>query len=324
MIPSHATRPLGRTGIHIAPIVLGGNVFGWTVDERTAFAVLDAFVDAGFDAVDTADSYSTWAPGNVGGESETIIGKWLRQSPSKRHYVHVFTKVGSGMPGTGGSKTLGKAWILRAVEDSLRRLGVERIDLYQAHWPDPATPVEETLEAFDALLRAGKVRAIGASNLDAAQLDEQLRAADARGLARWETLQPEYNLYDRAAFEGPLRAVCRREGIGVITYYGLAAGFLTGKYRTADDAARSPRGAGVAKRYLNARGLRILAALDAVAERHEAAQAAVALAWLLHQPGVTAPIASATSVEQVATLATAASLALSDDDLRVLDDASAP
>ncbi|HEY0997658.1 MAG TPA: aldo/keto reductase [Gemmatimonadaceae bacterium] len=315
-------RPLGSTGIEIAPLVLGTNVFGWTADEPTSFAILDAFVDAGFNALDTADSYSHWAPGNVGGESETIIGRWLRRNPAKRDRVQLFTKVGSGMPGTGGKKTLKKEWILRAVEDSLRRLHVERIDLYQAHWPDPDTPFEETLAAFQELLCAGKVRAIGASNLDAAQLAEALRVADANGLARYETLQPEYNLYDRAKFDGALRDLCIREGLGVITYYSLASGFLTGKYRSRDDLGQSARGGGVA-RYLDARGGRILAALDAVAARHEAAPAAVALAWVMQREGVTAPIASATSVAQLASLVRAAELRLTADDVRALDSASA-
>lgn len=311
-------RPLGATGIEIAPLVLGTNVFGWTADEPTSFAILDAFVDAGFNAIDTADSYSHWAPGNQGGESETIIGNWLRRNPAKRDRVQLFTKVGSGMPGTGGKKTLKKSWIVQAVEDSLRRLRVERIDLYQAHWPDPDTPFEETLSAFQELLCAGKVRAIGASNLDATQLAEALRVADANGLARYETLQPEYNLYDRGSFEGPLRDLCIREGLGVITYYSLASGFLTGKYRSRDDLATSARGGGVA-RYLDARGLRILAALDAVAARHDAEPAQVALAWLMQRPGVTAPIASATSVPQVQSLVRAAELRLSAEDVKELD-----
>ena len=287
-------RPLGRTGLEIAPLVLGTNVFGWTVDEPTAFSILDAFVDHGFDAVDTADSYSHWAPGNQGGESETIIGRWLRRDPSKRSRVHLFTKVGSGMPGTGGKKSLAKRWILQAVEDSLRRLQVDTIDLYQSHWPDPETPHEETLSAYDELIGAGKLRAIGASNLDAAQLADALRVADERGLPRYRTLQPPYNLYDRATFEGPLQQLCVREGLGVITYYGLASGFLTGKYRSKDDLSKSPRGGGVAK-YMDARGMRILAALDEVGGRRSAQPAEVALAWLMQREGVTAPIASATS-----------------------------
>jgi len=315
-------RPLGRTGLEIAPLVLGTNVFGWTVDEPTAFSILDAFVDHGFDAVDTADSYSHWAPGNQGGESETIIGRWLRRDPSKRSRVHLFTKVGSGMPGTGGKKSLAKRWILQAVEDSLRRLQVDTIDLYQSHWPDPETPHEETLSAYDELIGAGKVRAIGASNLDAAQLADALRVADERGLPRYRTLQPPYNLYDRATFEGPLQQLCVREGLGVITYYGLASGFLTGKYRSKDDLSKSPRGGGVAK-YMDARGMRILAALDEVGGRRSAQPAEVALAWLMQREGVTAPIASATSREQLASLVHAARLRLTAEDVAALDAASA-
>ncbi len=315
-------RPLGTTGLRIAPLVLGTNVFGWTVDEPTSFAILDAFVDAGFDAVDTADSYSTWVPGNTGGESETIIGRWLARNPSKRDRVHLLTKVGSGMPGTGGKKSLAGAWIRRAVDDSLRRLQVDAIDLYQAHWPDPATPIAESLAAFGELRQAGKVRAIGASNLDAAQLAEALRVADAEGLPRYATLQPEYNLYDRASYDGPLRDLCVREGLGVITYYALASGFLSGKYRSRDDLAQSARGRGVAK-YLTPRGLRILGALDEVAGRHSAQPAEVALAWLMQRDGVTAPIASATSVAQLQSLVRAAGLRLDADDVAALDAASA-
>ena len=315
-------RPLGRTGFDIAPLVLGTNVFGWTVDEATSFTLLDAFVDAGFDAIDTADSYSTWVPGNTGGESETIIGRWLKKNPSKRERVHILTKVGSGMPGTGGKKTLAKQWILKEAEESLRRLQVERIDLYQSHWPDPATPQDETLAAYDELMRAGKVRAIGASNFDATQLAEALRLAAERGLPRYETMQPEYNLYDRAKFDGALRDLCIHEGLGVITYYGLASGFLSGKYRSQADLGKSARGGRVAN-YLNERGFRILGALDEVAARHGSRPAEVALAWLMEQPGVTAPIVSATSREQLASLARAAELELTSEDMNTLDVASA-
>ena len=315
-------RPLGRTGFSIAPLVLGTNVFGWTVDEAKSFSILDAFVDYGFDAIDTADSYSRWAPGNSGGESETIIGNWLARDPSKRARVHILTKVGSVMPATGGKKTLAKQWILREVEDSLRRLRVDVIDLYQSHWPDPDTPHEETLSAYDELLRAGKVRAIGASNFSAEQLGAALRVADARGLPRYATLQPAYNLYDRAGYEGPLRDLAIREGLGVITYYGLASGFLTGKYRSHDDLSKSARGATVGK-YLDARGMRILAALDQVGGRRSAQPAEVALAWLMQREGVTAPIASVTSREQLASLVHAADLRLAPEDVAALDAASA-
>lgn len=317
------TRPLGKTGFSIAPLVLGTNVFGWTIDEPTSFRILDAFVDAGFDAIDTADSYSTWVPGHTGGESETIIGRWLAQNPSKRDRVHILTKVGSGMPGTGGKKTLAKRWILEEVDNSLRRLQVERIDLYQSHWPDPATPYEETLSAYDELLKAGKVRAIGASNLDAKQLADSLQVAEKNGLPRYETLQPEYNLYDRESFDGALRALCISEGLGVITYYGLASGFLSGKYRSEADLSKSARG-GRVKSYLNPRGMRILSALDQVAKAHSSQPAEIALAWLMQREGVTAPIASATSTEQLRSLLRAAGIRLTPDDVRMLDTASAP
>lgn len=314
-------RPLGQTGLSIAPLVLGTNVFGWTVDEPTSFSILDAFVDHGFDAIDTADSYSRWAPGNHGGESETIIGNWLARNPSKRERVHILTKVGSGMPGTDGKKTLARQWILREVEESLRRLRIETIDLYQSHWPDPDTPHEETLSAYDELLRAGKVRAIGASNFSAEQLGDALRIADATGLPRYATLQPAYNLYDRSSYEGPLRDLAIREGLGVITYYGLASGFLSGKYRSRADLAKSARGKGVEK-YLDVRGMRILGALDEVAGRRSAQPAEVALAWLMQREGVTAPIASATSREQLASLVHAAALRLTAEDVATLDEAS--
>ncbi len=307
-------RRLGRTDLSIAPLVFGGNVFGWTADEATSFALLDRFVDAGFNAIDTADSYSTWVPGNKGGESETIIGKWLKAS-GKRDKVVIATKVGSEMG--PGKKGLSAAYIEEAVEDSLRRLQVDVIDLYQSHWPDPATPYEETLGAYQRLLEKGKVRFVGTSNLDAAQLGESLAVAEAKGLPRYETLQPEYNLYDRAGFESGLRDLVLREEIGVITYFSLAKGFLSGKYRSEADLAQSPRGGGV-KRYLEPRGFRILDALDEVAARHGAKPAEVALAWIVAQPGVTAPIASATSIPQLDSLIKGATLALSADDVALL------
>jgi aryl-alcohol dehydrogenase-like predicted oxidoreductase len=315
---SRQRRPLGRTGLSIAPLVLGTNVFGWTVDEPTGFSILDAFVDYGFDAIDTADSYSRWAPGNSGGESETIIGNWLARDGSRRGRVHIFTKVGSVMPATHGRKTLARQWIMREVEDSLRRLRVDTIDLYQSHWPDPDTPHEETLSAYDALIRAGKVRAIGASNFSAEQLAAALHVSDTQGLPRYATLQPSYNLYDRASYEGPLRDLAMREGLGVITYYGLASGFLTGKYRTRDDLSKSPRGASVEK-YMNERGMRILRALDEVGRRHSAQPAEIALAWLMQREGVTAPIASATSREQLASLVHAVDVRLTPEDVTLLE-----
>jgi aryl-alcohol dehydrogenase-like predicted oxidoreductase len=308
------TRALGRTGIHIAPLVLGGNVFGWTADEKTSFAVLDSFAEAGFNAIDTADVYSSWAPGNMGGESETIIGKWLK-SRGNRDRLVIITKVGSEMG--PGQKGLGAPYIEKAVDASLRRLGIDRIDLYLSHWPDPATPYEETLGAFQSLLEKGKVRAVGASNLDADQMREALAVARDRKLPRYGVLQPEYNLYDRSGFEGPLQDLCVKEEIGVITYFGLAKGFLTGKYRKKSDLAQSQRG-GAAGAYMNPRGRRILEVLDQVAQRNNARPAEVALAWVMAQPGVTAPISSATSVAQVQSLVRAANLNLSTIDLAQL------
>jgi aryl-alcohol dehydrogenase-like predicted oxidoreductase len=313
-------RALGSTGLSIAPLVFGGNVFGWTADEKRSFELLDAFVDAGFNAIDTADVYSRWVPGHQGGESEAIVGRWLRANPGKRDKVLVFTKVGADM---GQGRTLGQGWIDQAAEASLHRLGVEAIDLYQSHWPDDGTPQEETLAAYGRLIQAGKVRAIGCSNFSAAQLAAALKAARDHGLPAYQTLQPEYNLVDRAAYDGPLRELAIREGLGVITYYSLASGFLTGKYRTEADLGRSVRGGGV-KKYLGPRGLRILAALDEVAGAHAARPAEVALAWLMARPGVTAPIASATSVEQLASFSRAAALTLSAAQVKALDDAGAP
>jgi aryl-alcohol dehydrogenase-like predicted oxidoreductase len=312
-------RPLGNTGLQIAPLVFGGNVFGWTVDEPRSFELLDAFVDAGFNAIDTADVYSRWVPGHQGGESETILGKWLAAKPSRRDKVLIFTKVGSDMG--DDRKGLGQRWIERAVEDSLRRLQVDVIDLYQSHRPDPGTPHEETLGAYQRLLDAGKIRAIGCSNFDATQVADAHRAARAHGLPTYRTLQPEYNLYDRASYDGPLRELAIELGLGVIPYYSLASGFLTGKYRTEQDLGKSPRGSGV-KKYLTPRGLAILEALDEVSARHGCGPAEVALAWLMAREGVTAPIASATSVEQMKSFSTAASLALGTDDLAALATAS--
>jgi aryl-alcohol dehydrogenase-like predicted oxidoreductase len=312
-------RRLGQTTLDIAPLVLGGNVFGWTADENTSFDLLDRFAGAGFNAIDTADSYSRWAPGNKGGESETIIGKWMK-ARGNRDRIVVITKVGSDMG--QGRKDLSAAHIEKAVEDSLKRLQVETIDLYLSHWPDPATPHEETLGAYARLLKAGKVRHIGASNLDAGQLRAALDVAKLRDLPRYEVLQPEYNLYDRASYDGRLRELCMAEGLGVITYYSLASGFLSGKYRSEADLGKSARGGGVRK-YLDQRGLRILAALDTVAARHKARPAEAALAWIIARPGVTAPIASATSLEQMESLIRSASLKLSAADIGELDAASA-
>ena len=314
-------RPLGRSGLEIAPLVFGGNVFGWTVDEPTSFALLDRFVDAGFDAIDTADVYSAWAPGNQGGESETIIGNWLAAEPSRRDRCVIITKAGAALKEKGGG--LSATNIVSSVEASLRRLRTDRIDLYFSHFPDPVTPIEETLRAHDALVRDGKVRAIGASNYDAGQLRAALSASEKAGLARYEVIQPEYNLYDRDSYEGPLRELAIAEGLGVITYYSLASGFLTGKYRSQDDLGKSARGTR-AGGYLNPRGLRILDSLDEIARAHDAAPGEVAIAWLIARQGVSAPIASATSLEQLESLVRATRLKLTSADMARLEAASAP
>ena len=312
-------RKLGNTGFDVAPLAFGGNVFGWTVDEATSFHLLDAFVDAGFNLIDTADSYSRWVTGHQGGESETIIGRWIA-ARGRHDDVVIATKVGSDMG--LGRKCLRKDYILQAAEASLRRLQVNAIDLYQSHWDDETTPLDETLEAYATLIAQGKVRAIGASNLSVDRLQQALDVSARNGLPRYLTLQPPYNLYDRATFEGPLASLCIREGIGVISYFALAAGFLTGKYRSEADFAKSARGGGMSK-YLNPRGLRILAALDRVAADKHATPAAVALAWLVDRPGLTAPIASATTVEQLGELIAATRLRLDADAVRALDQASA-
>lgn len=312
-------RKLGSSDLDIAPLVFGGNVFGWTADEATSFALLDAFVEAGFDAIDTADAYSRWVPGHSGGESETIIGKWLK-ARGRRDDVNILTKVGSDMG--QGHNDLSPAWIETAVEASLRRLQTDYIDLYQTHWPDPKTPQEETLRALDKLVQAGKVRAIGTSNHSAEQVSEALDISQREILAAYATIQPHYNLYSRDTFEGELQDLAVEQGLGVITYFSLESGFLTGKYKTVDQIAGTKR-EGMLKDKFDERGVRILAVLDAVAQKAEATSAQVALAWLLAQPGVTAPIVSATSTEQLADTLKAATLTLSDEDLAELTEASA-
>ncbi|KGD86580.1 aldo/keto reductase [Rhizobium sp. YS-1r] len=313
-------RALGRTGLSISPVVFGGNVFGWTADEKTSFDMLDRFFAAGFNTIDTADSYNRWVPGHVGGESETIIGNWLKRGGISRDKAIIVTKVGSDMG--QGKKDLSAKWILEEVENSLRRLQIDYIDLYLAHWPDETTPYEETLGAFAKLKEAGKIRAIGCSNLDARMLQDSFDAAEKAGLPRYDVLQPQYNLYDRGSFEGPLAELCIREEIGVINYYGLASGFLTGKYRDTADTEGKARGAR-ALTYLNDKGLRILAALDEVAVETNTEPASIALAWLIQRPGVTAPIASATSVEQLEAIIAAGNLTLSDDQMKMLNEAGA-
>jgi aryl-alcohol dehydrogenase-like predicted oxidoreductase len=308
-------RKLGQSGLSIAPLILGGNVFGWNVDEVTGFRLLDAFVDHGFNAIDTADVYSNWAPGNSGGESEAMIGRWLRVRPGMRERVVIFTKVGSDMGGPG-QKGLSQRWVHEAAENSLRRLGTDVIDLYFAHVPDPETPQEETLSTFGTLLKAGKIRSIGASNFDADQLREAL-ALSGSGLPRYTVVQPEYNLHDRSGFEGPLQDLCIKEGLGAVTYFSLAAGFLSGKYRGKADLLQSVRGEDVEK-YLTPRGFALLDALQAAADRHGASLSEIALAWLMAQPAVVAPIASATKVEHVSGFARAADLRLTAEDLAQL------
>jgi aryl-alcohol dehydrogenase-like predicted oxidoreductase len=311
-------RRLGRSGLEIAPLVFGGNVFGWTADEDRSFDLLDAFVGAGFNCVDTADVYARWLPGNHGGESETIIGRWLKARGGRERIV-LATKVGSEMgPGLQG---LTAAYIVQAVEASLRRLQTDYIDLYQSHQDDATVTLEETLEAYQRLIEQGKVRAIGASNHSGARLRDALRISEGRGWHRYESLQPNYNLYDRAGFERDAEAVCLDHGVSVIPYYALASGFLTGKYRSSADFKKSPRGEHMAER-LNERGLRILAALDEVSAQLRATPAQVALAWLVARPSVTAPIASATSVAQLTELMKGVQLDLDSATVARLDDAS--
>ena len=312
-------RSLGRSDIMVAPWCLGGNVFGWTADEKTSFALLDAFVDAGFNFIDTADVYSSWVPGHRGGESETVIGNWLA-ARKNRDRVVIATKLGMGQPGRDGR--LDRTYVAESIERSLKRLKTDYVDLYQSHCDDVATPQEETLQAYAKLIEDGKVRIIGASNFSAARLASALKLSAQHGLPRYETLQPQYNLADREDFESELRPLCLAENIGVIPYYALGAGFLTGKYRSEADFGKSPRGGGMA-RYLNARGFRILAALDEVAARHAVEPATVAMAWLMAQPTIAAPIASATSVAQLRTIAAGTQLTLSPADLELLDQAAA-
>ena len=313
-------RPLGRSGLQVSPLCFGGNVFGWTVDEALSFRMLDAWVDAGFNFVDTADVYSRWAPGHAGGESETVIGKWMRQS-GKRNRVMLATKVGKSMG--DGKVGLKPAYIREAVDASLRRLKTDHIDLYQAHDDDASTPLEETLAAFAELIKVGKVRAIGASNFSAPRLAEALEVSKRARLPRYECLQPLYNLYDRAVYEAELEPLCVREGMGVINFYALASGFLTGKYRTPADAGKSARGGGATEKYLNPRGLRILDALDKAAKQYSSTPGQIAIAWQVARPSITAPIASATSMGQLSELMAAAQLQLDAGTIAALDAASA-
>ncbi|WP_426325197.1 aldo/keto reductase [Pedobacter sp. R-06] len=310
-------RILGKTDLNIAPIVFGGNVFGWTIDEQKSFEILNHFVESGFNFIDTADVYSRWAPGNKGGESETIIGNWLKKQ-NKRHDIIIATKVGSDM---GQGKSLRKDYIINEVEHSLSRLQTDYIDLYFSHYDDENTPVEETLSAYETLIKAGKIRWIGASNFSADRLKESLVYATQHSLPRYEVYQPGYNLYDRENFEQEHEKICLDFGLGVVTYYSLASGFLTGKYRSEDDLNKSQRGGGI-KKFLNERGFKILAALDEVAEKHHVEPASVALAWLIYHPSITAPIASVTDLSQLKSFTDAANLKLSPEDISLLDKAS--
>ncbi|HFV9291804.1 TPA: aldo/keto reductase [Serratia fonticola] len=313
-------KPLGRSGIQVPQLTFGGNVFGWTADEATSFSLLDALVANQLNFIDTADVYSSWAPGNQGGESETVIGNWLKKS-GKRDQVIIATKVGKPMG--EGKQGLSPRYIRQAVEDSLRRLQTDYIDLYQSHDDDQDTPLAETLAAFDELIKAGKVRAIGASNYRADRLVEALKVSEENGLARYETLQPEYNLYAREGYEQALKAVAQQQGLGVINFFSLASGFLTGKYRSAQDVGKSQRGDTIVSRYLNPRGFRILAALDLLAEKHQTTPAQISLAWLIARPSITAPIVSATSLTQLDELVSATRLQLAAEDIKTLDEASA-
>ena len=312
-------RKLGNSGLEISPLVFGGNVFGWTVDEPTSFKLLDAFVAAGFNSIDTADVYSKWVPGHTGGESETILGKWLKRS-GNRDKVIIATKVGIEMG--PGMKGLSKAYVQRAAEDSLQRLQTNYIDLYQSHTDDAETPIEEALGAYADLIAQGKVRAIGASNYNADRFAAALEISKKTGLPRYESLQPNYNLYDRADFEAELEPLCKKEGIGVINYFPLASGFLSGKYRSESDVEKRPR-ARMLKKYFNERGFKILEALDQVAKKHNATPARVSLAWLFARPSITAPIVSATSVEQLNDLIASVELKLDRPSIELLNQASA-
>ena len=309
---------LGKT-LEIAPIVLGGNVFGWNLDEEKSFEILDRFLELGFDTIDTADSYSLWVPGNKGGESETIIGNWMK-SRGNRDKVNIITKVGSG---SGKPETdVSGEYILKAAEDSLKRLQIEQIDFYLTHADNENTPVAETLSAYDKLVKQGKVKHIGASVLSPERIKESLEVSRSQNLATYEILQPEYNLYDRQGYEEKYEALAKEEGLGVIPFYALASGFLTGKYRSEADFGKSAiRGAGMGK-YLNARGVRILSVLDELAEKYEVSQAGISLGWHLQMPTITAPIASATKESHFKAFQEAVSLNLSQDDIDKLLEAS--
>ncbi|MGP8217681.1 MAG: aldo/keto reductase [Bacteroidia bacterium] len=312
---------LGKSGIKVAPLALGTNVFRWTVDDAMAFKLLDAFVSAGLNLIDTADVYSRWVPGNKGGDSETVIGNWLKRSGNRKHVI-IATKVGHTMGMGENMKGLSKRYIMQAVEASLKRLQTDYIDLYQSHEDDANTPIEETLEAYNLLVKQGKVRAIGASNFTADRLAKSLEVSAKSGYPAYQTLQPLYNLYDRAGFEKELEPFCLKHGIGVISFYGLAKGFLTGKYRSQADADKGAHGGRVVSNYMNERGMSILAGLDEVAKRHNSNPARVALAWLMARPAITAPIASATNLKQMEDLVKSTELKLDAASIEILNAAS--
>ncbi|MBS1933045.1 MAG: aldo/keto reductase [Bacteroidetes bacterium] len=311
-------RKIGNSDLEILPWIFGGNVFGWTADEKRSFELLNAFVEKGFDCIDTADSYSRWAQGNKGGESETIIGKWMKER-GNRNKIIIATKVGSDMG--KGKRDISKAYILQAAEDSLRRLQTDHIDLYQTHWDDNVTPVEETLEAYDQLVKQGKVRWIGASNLSAERLNASLDASKKLNYPAYQSLQPLYNLYDRETFEKQYQQLCIKNNLGVITYYSLASGFLSGKYKSEKDLSISQRGE-FNKKYFTERGFKIIAALEEVSKQYHTSPAVIALAWLIAQPVITAPIASATKIEQLKELMSAIELKLDNTSLEILNKAS--
>ncbi len=311
-------RELGKSGIYVAPISFGGNVFGWTVDKKQSFKILDAFAEAGFDFIDTADTYSWWVPGNVGTESETIIGEWLAQRNNRENIV-ISTKVGS--QNNEHPVNVSKEFIVKNVEGSLKRLKTDYIDLYQTHFDDENTPVEETLSAFQQLIKEGKVRAIGTSNMSPSRILESLAASEKEGLPRYQTLQPQYNLLERDSFENELQEIAEKNSMGVINYYSLASGFLTGKYRSKNDLNKSQRG-GAVEKYLNEKGFKVLNALDKISEKHSTTPATISLAWLLARPNITAPIVSATSLKQLEAIIEAPKIRLDAEDMTMLNEVS--
>ena len=312
-------RKLGKSGIEFAPIAFGGNVFGWTADEAISHRILDAFVDAGFSFIDTADVYSRWVPGHTGGESEAITGSWLKKDPAKRAKVQIATKCGM-IPADGALK---RDAIKKSVDESLKRMNTDHIELFQSHKDDKATPLEETLSTYGELIKAGKLGAIGASNYDAPRLAEAAKISKEKGLPRYESLQPHYNLMERGLFEGALENECLKEGIGVIPYYSLASGFLSGKYRSEADIGNAQRGSRV-KSYINPKGMGVLKALDDVAKKHNSNPTQVSLAWLMQRKSITAPIVSATNLQQLKDLIASPNVKLDAADVAAIDKASAP